>query len=111
LAGAHTSGGVTEKYGWKVFRVTVWTGKLSIRLMVPETVHCFVVLFFTERFPGGSFDGLISLLLSLCENLGISIMIVVLLLCGGGWFELWSKGVVQLQMCGIFGKLSILAVV
>jgi len=27
LAGAHTSGGVTEKYGWKVFRVTLWTGK------------------------------------------------------------------------------------
>jgi len=38
-------------------------------------------------------------------------MIVVLLFCGGGWFELWNKGLVQLQMCSIFEKLSILAVV
>jgi hypothetical protein len=64
--------------------------------MAPQTVHCFVVLFFTERFPGGSFDVLISLFLSLCESLGISIMIVVLLLYGGEWFELWSKGVARL---------------
>ncbi len=40
---------------------------------------------------------LISLFLSLCENLRISIMIVVLLLCGGEWFKLWSKGIVRLQ--------------
>jgi len=62
--------------------------------MAPEIVHCFVVLFFTKRFLGGSFDVLISLFLSSCESLGISIMIVVLFLYGGEWFELWTKGVV-----------------
>jgi hypothetical protein len=67
--------------------------QISIRLVATETVHCFVVLFFTKRFPGGSFDMLISLFLSLCENFGISRMIVVLLFCGGEWFELWSKGI------------------
>jgi hypothetical protein len=69
--------------------------------MVPETVHCFVVLFFAERFPGRSFDVLISLFLSLCESLGISIMIVVLLLYGREWFEVWSKGAARLQRGGV----------
>jgi hypothetical protein len=69
--------------------------------MAPETVHCFVVLFFTERFPRRSFHVLISLFLSLCESLGISIMIVVLLLYGGEWFVVWSKGVARLQRGGV----------
>jgi hypothetical protein len=69
--------------------------------MAPETVRCFVVLFFTERFPGRSFDVLLSLFLSLCESLGINIMIVVLLFYGGEWFEVWSKGVARLQRGGV----------
>jgi hypothetical protein len=92
---------LTGKYGWKVFRVNSLDRQISIRLMAPETVHCFLVLFFIERFPGGSSDVLISLFLSLCESLEISIMIVVLLLYGGEWFELWSKGVARLAGCGV----------
>ncbi len=45
---------------------------------------------------------LISLFLSLRENLGISIMIVDLLLYGGEWFELWSKGIAQVQRGSVF---------
>jgi hypothetical protein len=60
--------------------------------MAPKTVFCFVILLFTERFFGGSLDVTISLFVSLCKSLGISIMFVLLLLNGGEWCKLWSMG-------------------
>jgi len=60
--------------------------------MVPKTIFYFVVLLFAKRFHEGNLDVMISLFLSLCESLGISILFVVFLLKGGGWCKLWSKG-------------------
>jgi hypothetical protein len=65
---------------------------ISITLMALKAVFCFVILLFTERFLGGSFDMMISLFVSLCKSLRISIMFVLLLLNGGEWRELWSMG-------------------
>jgi hypothetical protein len=40
----------------------------------------------------GNLDMMISLFLSLCESLIISIMFIVFLLNGGEWCKLWNKG-------------------
>jgi len=66
--------------------------------MVLKIVYYFVILLFNERFLGGNLDVVISLLLILCESLGINIMSIVLLLNGGEWCELWSKGATRLQI-------------
>jgi hypothetical protein len=70
---------------------------ISIRLMVLRIVFFWVILSFTERFPRGSLDVMISLFLSLRESLGIHIMFDVLLLNGGEWCKLWSMGGMCLQ--------------
>jgi hypothetical protein len=51
--------------------------------MASKIVFYFVVLLFTKRFITGNLDMMISLFLSLCEGLGISIMFVVFLFNGG----------------------------
>jgi hypothetical protein len=50
---------------------------ISIRVMVPKTIFCFVILSLTKRFLGGSLDAKINLFFKLCKSLGISIMFVV----------------------------------
>jgi hypothetical protein len=55
--------------------------------------NCFLFcLVFAKRFHEGNLDVMISLFLSLCESLGISIMFIVFLLNGGKWCELWNRG-------------------
>jgi hypothetical protein len=39
---------------------------ISVIVVAPKTVFCFVVLSFTEKFLGGSFDVMISLFLIEC---------------------------------------------
>ncbi len=56
---------------------------ISITIMASKIVFYFVVLLFTKRFITGNLDMMISLFLSLCEGLGISIMFVVFLFNGG----------------------------
>jgi fucose 4-O-acetylase-like acetyltransferase len=53
--------------------------------MALKIVFKFVILLFIERFLGGSLHVMISLFLSLCKSLGISIIFIVLLLNGGEW--------------------------
>jgi hypothetical protein len=60
--------------------------------MAPKIVFYFVVLLFLERFHDGNLDVMISLFLSLCKNLRIDIMFVVLFVHGAEWCELWSRG-------------------
>ncbi len=56
---------------------------ISMKVMAPKIMLCFVVLLSTKRFHEGNLDVMISLFLSLCKSLRISIMFVVLLLNGG----------------------------
>ncbi len=60
---------------------------ISIRFMVLIIVFYFVIFLFTEKFLKRNLHVMISLFLSLCESLGISIMFVFLLLNGGEWCE------------------------
>jgi len=65
---------------------------ISIKVMVPKTIFCFIILLFIERFHEGNFDVMISLFLSLGKSLGINIMFVVLFLHGGKWCDPWNRG-------------------
>ncbi len=65
---------------------------ISTKVMMPKIVFYFVVLLFAKRFHEGNLDVMISLFLTLCESLGISIFFVVFLLNGGEWCKLWNKG-------------------
>jgi len=57
------------------------------------TENCFLFcLLFAKRFYEGNLDMMISLFLSLCESLIISIIFIVFLLNGGEWCKLWNKG-------------------